>query len=176
MSCDQCREREAVIHLTQIVNEQVTLPLPSVGFLANYNITPKLQFQSRFDFFYLAVNEYTGSMFEIYLGLEYRLHQHFAMGAAYDRLTTELSGSGEEGFNVNFGYNDRRAILQDVNFEIAPGGTVEWMCVPRPDAPRATTRSAATASRSRCRSTARRCRRSPSKAPGVRSRSPPLRS
>ena len=24
MSCDQCREREAVIHLTQIVNEQVT--------------------------------------------------------------------------------------------------------------------------------------------------------
>ena len=24
MTCDQCREREAVIHLTQIVNEQVT--------------------------------------------------------------------------------------------------------------------------------------------------------
>jgi protein arginine kinase activator len=24
MSCDQCREREAVIHLTQIVNDQVT--------------------------------------------------------------------------------------------------------------------------------------------------------
>ena len=24
MSCEQCREREAVIHLTQIVNEQVT--------------------------------------------------------------------------------------------------------------------------------------------------------
>ena len=88
-----------------VVNEQVTLPLPSIGFLANYNITPKLQFQSRFDFFYLAVNEYTGSMFEVYLGLEYRLHQYFAMGAAYDRLTTELSGSGDEGFNVNFGYN-----------------------------------------------------------------------
>jgi len=88
-----------------VVNEQVTLPLPSIGFLANYNITPKLQFQSRFDFFYLTVNEYTGSMFEIYLGLEYRLHKHFAMGAAYDRLTTELSGSGDEGFNVNFGYN-----------------------------------------------------------------------
>ena len=24
MACDQCREREAVIHLTQIVNDQVT--------------------------------------------------------------------------------------------------------------------------------------------------------
>jgi hypothetical protein len=27
------------------------------------------------------------------------------MGAAYDRLTAGLSGSGEQGFNVNFSYN-----------------------------------------------------------------------
>ena len=88
-----------------VVNEQLTLPLPSIGFIANYNITPKLQFQSRYDFFYLTINDYTGSMFEFYAGLEYRLHQHFAMGAAYDRLTAELTESGGEGFNVNFGYN-----------------------------------------------------------------------
>ena len=88
-----------------VVNEQLTLPLPSIGFIANYNITPKLQFQSRYDFFYLTINDYTGSMFEFYAGLEYRLHQHFAMGAAYDRLTAELTDSGGQGFNVNFGYN-----------------------------------------------------------------------
>ena len=88
-----------------VVNEQLTLPLPSIGFIANYNITPKLQFQSRYDFFYLTINDYTGSMFELYAGLEYRLHQHFAMGAAYDRLTAELTESGGKGFNVNFGYN-----------------------------------------------------------------------
>lgn len=88
-----------------VVNEQVTLPLPSIGFLANYNITPKLQAQTRFDFFYLSIGQYTGSMFEFYAGLEYRLHQHFAMGAAYDRLTAGLSGSGNQGFSVDFGYN-----------------------------------------------------------------------
>ena len=88
-----------------VVNEQVTLPLPSIGFIANYNITPKLQAQTRFDFFYLSIGQYTGSMFEFYAGLEYRLHQHFAMGAAYDRLTAGLNGSGNQGFNVDFGYN-----------------------------------------------------------------------
>lgn len=88
-----------------VINEQVTLPLPSIGFLANYNITPKLQAQTRFDFFYLSIGQYTGSMFEFYAGLEYRLHQHFAMGAAYDRLTAGLSGSGNQGFSVDFGYN-----------------------------------------------------------------------
>lgn len=87
------------------VNEQLTLPLPSIGLVANYNITPKLQFQSRYDFFYLTVGDYTGTMFEFYAGLEYRLFQHFAMGAAFDRLTAGLSGSGEQGFSINFGYN-----------------------------------------------------------------------
>jgi hypothetical protein len=88
-----------------VVSEQLTIPLPSIGLVANYNITPKLQFQSRYDFFYLAVGEYTGTMFEFYAGLEYRLFQHFAMGAAFDRLSAGLKASGDEGFNVNFSYN-----------------------------------------------------------------------
>lgn len=90
---------------SKIVKEEVTLPLPSIGLVANYNISPKLQFQSRYDFFYLTIGDYTGAMFEFYAGLEYRLHQHFAMGAAFDRLQAELRGSGKEGFNVNFSYN-----------------------------------------------------------------------
>ena len=88
-----------------IVKEQVTLPLPSIGLVANYNISPKLQFQSRYDIFYLTIGDYTGAMFEFYAGLEYRLHKHFAMGAAFDRLQAGLKGSGEQGFNVNFSYN-----------------------------------------------------------------------
>jgi hypothetical protein len=94
-----------VVGASTIVNEQLTLPLPSIGLVANFNITPKLQFQSRYDFFYLTINNYTGSMFEFYAGLEYRLMKHFAMGAAFDRLTAELRGSGNQGFNINFSYN-----------------------------------------------------------------------
>jgi len=88
-----------------LVNEQVTLPLPSIGLVVNYNITQRLQFQSRYDFFYLTINDYSGNMFELYAGLEYRIFKHFAMGAAYDRLIAGLRGSGDKGFTINFGYN-----------------------------------------------------------------------
>ncbi len=88
-----------------VVNEEVTLPLPSIGFVGNYNITPKLQFQNRYDFFYLSIGDYSGAMFEFYAGLEYRLFRHFAMGAAYDRLQAGLRGDGDQGFNINFSYN-----------------------------------------------------------------------
>src|SRR4030095_6758992 len=80
-----------------LVNEQLTLPLPSIGLVANYNITKKLQFQSRYDVFSLSIGNYAGSMFEFYAGLEYRIVNHFAMGAAYDRLQAELRGNGHEG-------------------------------------------------------------------------------
>lgn len=88
-----------------LVNEQLTLPLPSIGLVANYNITPKLQFQSRYDVFYLSIGNYAGSMFEFYGGLEYRIVNHFAMGAAFDRLQADLRGNGHNGFSANFSYN-----------------------------------------------------------------------
>jgi hypothetical protein len=88
-----------------IVDEQLTLPLPSIGLIANYNITPRLQFQSRYDVFYLSIGQYSGSMFEFYGGLEYRIVQHLAMGLAYDRLQASLRGDGHEGFNASFSYN-----------------------------------------------------------------------
>jgi len=87
------------------VNEQLTVPLPSIGLVANFNITPKLQFQSRYDFFYLTVGDYNGNMFELYAGLEYRLLKNFALGAAFDRLSAGLRSSGNQGFNINFSYN-----------------------------------------------------------------------
>jgi hypothetical protein len=88
-----------------IVKQQLTVPLPSVGLIANYNITQKLKFESRYDFFYLSLGNYSGSMFELYAGLEYRIVRHFALGAAYDRLQAALRGNGHEGFNASFSYN-----------------------------------------------------------------------
>ena len=90
---------------TVIVREQLTLPLPSVGLVANYNINKKMKFESRYDFFYLSLGNYSGSMFELYAGLEYRIIQHFALGAAYDRLQAGLRGDGHQGFTANFSYN-----------------------------------------------------------------------
>jgi hypothetical protein len=91
---------------TTLVNQQLTVPLPSLGLVVNYNITPKLQFQSRYDFFYLTIANYSGTMFELYGGLEYRIFKQFAMGAAYDRLSANLRGDApQQGFQANFSYN-----------------------------------------------------------------------
>ena len=90
---------------TKVIRENLTVPLPSIGVVANYNITPKFQFQSRYDFFYLSLGSYSGSMFELYAGLEYRVIKHFALGAAYDRLQANLRGDGHNGFTANFSYN-----------------------------------------------------------------------
>lgn len=87
------------------VNEHVTLPLPSFGVLLNYNILPRLQFQTRTDFFYLKVDDYEGVMFEFYAGLEYRLFKNLAVGAAYDRLSTGLQNTNRGGFELDVAYN-----------------------------------------------------------------------
>jgi hypothetical protein len=90
---------------TTSVNEQLTVPLPSIGLVMNYNITPRLQFQSRSDFFYVKVSDYEGAMFEFYAGLEYRLFKHFALGTAYDRLDASLQDTSRDGFEFSLAYN-----------------------------------------------------------------------
>ncbi|WP_447983132.1 hypothetical protein [Nitrospira sp. Nam74] len=75
-------------------SEELTVPLPSLGGYVNYHITPKLSSQVRFDWFYLKVgNNFTGSMFEFYAGLEYRLFTHLGLGASYDRLQANVDVS-----------------------------------------------------------------------------------
>jgi hypothetical protein len=90
---------------TTTVNENLTVPLPSIGLVINYNITPRFQFQTRTDFFYIAISNYEGSMFEFYAGLEYRLFKHFALGTAYDRLSAGLQDTSRDGFEFNLSYN-----------------------------------------------------------------------
>ncbi|HJR77302.1 MAG TPA: hypothetical protein VJ805_10020 [Nitrospiraceae bacterium] len=87
------------------VNETLTVPLPSFGLFVNYHITPRFQFQVRADFFYINVSNYEGAMFEYYAGLEYRVLKHFAIGAAYDRLSAALQDTTRGGFEFDMAYN-----------------------------------------------------------------------
>ncbi|MGH7305466.1 MAG: hypothetical protein ACRELZ_19445 [Candidatus Rokuibacteriota bacterium] len=69
--------------------EKLFVPLPTLGAQFNYNILPRLQAQFRFDWFYLEASDLRGSLAEVYVGLEYRLFKHFALGAAYDHLDAQ---------------------------------------------------------------------------------------
>jgi hypothetical protein len=81
------------------------LPLPSVGVLANYQISPKLSTQIRTDFFYLKIGNFEGSMMEFYSSIEYRLFKPFALGAAYDRLVVNAGTNSSNGFSADMNWN-----------------------------------------------------------------------
>jgi hypothetical protein len=87
--------------------EDLTVPLPSLGFQLKYYILPRLHIQLRFDWFYFEVADVKGAMTEMYLGAEYRLFKHFAIGAAFDRLTIDVDYKPKEdtGFGVENTWN-----------------------------------------------------------------------
>jgi hypothetical protein len=72
-------------------NGKLFAPLPTLGLLVNYHFTPRLLGQARFDWFYVEFSQFKGSMTEMYLGLEYRLFKHVAVGAAFNRLNVSLN-------------------------------------------------------------------------------------
>jgi hypothetical protein len=89
------------------IRESVTVPLPSLGAQLKYYILPRLHVQLRFDWLYLEVAGLKGSMTEVYIGAEYRLFKHFALGAAYDYLDIEAKYKADEkgGWGVQNTWN-----------------------------------------------------------------------
>jgi hypothetical protein len=87
--------------------EDITVPLPSLGFQLKYYILPRLHIQLRFDWFYFEAFDVKGAMTEMYLGAEYRLFKHFAIGAAFDRLTIDVDYKPKEdtGFGIENTWN-----------------------------------------------------------------------
>ncbi len=79
-----------------------TIPLPTIGLFFNYNITPRLQSQVRFDWFYIETAQFKGAMTEAYLGLEYRLFKNFGLGAAFDRLSVQTDIDRKKGGGYSF--------------------------------------------------------------------------
>lgn len=82
-------------------------PLPTVGLVLNYNFTPRLLGQARFDWFYVEFSQFKGFMTELYFGLEYRLFKHVAVGAAYNRLDVNVKYESEKstGWQVRNDWN-----------------------------------------------------------------------
>jgi hypothetical protein len=87
-------------------DEHITIPLPSLGFQVNYNFLPRLQAQLRFDWFHLQVADAKGFMTEVYVGAEYRIFKHFALGAAYDFLYISAGvDSNDKGWEITNSWN-----------------------------------------------------------------------
>jgi hypothetical protein len=89
------------------VKESLFAPLPTIGLGIEYKIVPRLTAHLRADFFYVNINQIEGSLAELFIGLEYRLFKHFAVGTAFNRLWLDLDWKPgtRNGWEINSSWN-----------------------------------------------------------------------
>jgi hypothetical protein len=89
------------------VKESHFVPLPSIGLSVAYKILPRLTANIRTDFFYININQVKGSMAEFFVGLEYRLFKHLAIGSAFNRfwLDIDWKPGNKKGWEINSSWN-----------------------------------------------------------------------
>lgn len=75
---------------TRTIKETQFAPLPTVGFSVDYKIFPRLTGTFRADYFYVQIDDIEGSMAEVWVGLEYRVFDHFGIGTAFNRLWVDV--------------------------------------------------------------------------------------
>jgi hypothetical protein len=79
----------------QSSSEALTAPLPVFGAFVNYHFTPRLLLGLEYEFFFLELDNASGSLQDLLLSLEYRVFKNVALGAAFNfyGLDAEYSSS-----------------------------------------------------------------------------------
>lgn len=65
-------------------SEAATAPLPVFGAYINYHFTPRLLLGIEYEFFFLELDNASGSLQDLLLSLEYRVFKNVALGAAFN--------------------------------------------------------------------------------------------
>jgi len=87
-------------------------PLPTLGLYGYHAFSPRWLVQGRADLFSLDYDDYSGSLVNISLGLEYQLAKHVGIGAGYRYVDLELTSektlpvvSASDDFRGEFNYH-----------------------------------------------------------------------
>ena len=74
-------------------SDGVTAPLPVIGLRGQYDFTEKLSFRASGEIFAIEYEEYSGSLYDIYAGLDYQFFKHVAIGIGINavRINIEIS-------------------------------------------------------------------------------------
>ena len=78
------------------VSESITAPLPVIGFRTDYAITYRVFLKTRVDFFWLEIDNFTGTLIDLQTLAEYRAFKHFAFGGGLNvtRLNVDSKKEG----------------------------------------------------------------------------------
>ncbi len=82
--------------------ERFTAPLPTLGLRADFAITPEWYFRSGLQVFYLEIGEFTGSILETHVAVEYLPWKNLGFGLGFDGLIVRVDSDGEDYPGIDF--------------------------------------------------------------------------
>jgi hypothetical protein len=87
-------------------------PLPTIGLYGSYAFSPRWLMQGRVDYFTLEYQEYSGTLLNFNVGLEFQLAKHVGLGAGYRYADLEFTaekvlsvGDVSDDFSGEFQYH-----------------------------------------------------------------------
>jgi hypothetical protein len=87
-------------------------PLPTIGLYGSYAFSPRWLMQGRVDYFTLEYQEYSGTLLNFNVGLEFQLAKHVGLGAGYRYVDLEFTaektlsiGDVSDDFSGEFQYH-----------------------------------------------------------------------
>ena len=88
-------------------SEDLTAPLPVVGLRGDYEVTDRFTLRGAAQWFGLETNDVEGTLRDIYVGADYGLGEHMAIGLAYNVVAMSIAAQEEHGFrgSVDWGYD-----------------------------------------------------------------------
>ena len=83
-------------------SESFTAPLPVLGVRADFEITPKWYFRSGLQVFYLEIGEFSGSILQTNVAIEYLPWKHLGFGLGLDSLNVKAEADGDDYPGIDF--------------------------------------------------------------------------
>ena len=80
---------------TSVEGADTTLPLPALALRAEFQLIPKMFLNASIDAMYLAVSDFSGSLLDVNVGLEYRPWKHFGFGLGYNAMSVSVEGESD---------------------------------------------------------------------------------
>ena len=76
----------------------LTAPLPVIGLRGQYDLADKWAFRGSAEFFAVEYGDYSGSLYDIYAGLDYQLLDNMAVGLGFNSVKLDV-GVSKSGFS-----------------------------------------------------------------------------
>ncbi len=103
---------EAMLGTTE--SENLTAPLPVIGFRGNYDLTDKISLSGSAQWFGIDTGDVGGTLRDFYIAADYRLSNRWALGLAFNEVSMTITAEESRGFRgkLDWGYDGWLAYLK----------------------------------------------------------------